>query len=71
MRTTEAHLQIINGLLSTRLIRGRHSGTVYRILDLFDTPCGLILRCKAEDGTLTTIPWCMRGNYDAMPEGGA
>ena len=72
-----AYLEINNGRLSSRLIRNRHSGATYRGSDMLDTPCGLILKVccvnyaqASPDAIATTIPWSMRGSYDALlPDG--
>ena len=59
-------LEINNGLLSSRTIQNRHNGDVFNVADLLDTPCGLLLICLDSAGAVVRIPWCMRGNYDAL-----
>lgn len=59
-------LEIVNGLLSSRTIRNRHDGHVFNVTDLLDTPYGLLLVCLNAAGSVVRIPWCMRGNYDAI-----
>ena len=66
-------LGIENGRLTSRLIQNRHSGATFRVSDLLDTPCGLILKVCCIDygrdalaGGTVSIPWSMRGNYDAL-----
>jgi hypothetical protein len=66
-------LGIENGRLTSRSIQNRHSGAIFRVSDMLDTPCGLILKVCCIDygrdtlaGQTETIPWSMRGNYDAL-----
>ena len=76
-------LGIESGRLTSRLIQNRHSGAIFRVSGMFNTPCGLILKVCCIDygrdtlaGQTATIPWSMRGNYDALipddckPKGG-
>ncbi|UCC32308.1 MAG: hypothetical protein JSU86_08500 [Phycisphaerales bacterium] len=70
-------LEIENGRLTSRLLQNRHSGAIFRVSDICDTPCGCFLKVccidhagDLEASSIRTIPWSMRGNYDALiPEG--